>query len=320
MGMKLLRRLFSPLTAFIGIQIVWIIVLIFWIDWFINRHHELRRLTSRISPNLATGDVDWFILTEGILLLVAILIGVYVIFLFWRRQAALYRTQRDLIAQVTHELKSPLASIQLHLETLQRHKVSPEKTDHFVETMLGDTARLRGLIDNLLMANRLERRGIRLVMRPTDLSVFVREYFESRDDIASNLALELDITPGLTVEADTEVLETALRNLLENALLYGGKDPYIRIELHREGRFAHLVLRDRGRGINKKDLKKIFRLFYRARWEGSKSRGTGLGLFIVRSIIKRHRGRIWAESAGPHQGSAFHIMIPLSYARPRSTS
>jgi len=316
--MKLLRRIFSPLSAFIGIQVVWLAVLLFWIDWFLGRHYELKRLASRISPELASGEVEWFILAEGIVLLVAILIGVYVIFVFWRRQAALYRTQRDLIAQVTHELKSPLASIQLHLETMQRHNVPADKAAGFVDTMLGDTARLRSLIDNLLMANRLERRGIRLVMRPTDFSSFVREYFESRTDVATNLKLALEISPGLTIEADTEALDTALRNLFENALLYGGDAPHIRVELQRDGRFAHLVIRDRGRGIGKKDLKKIFRLFYRARWDGSKSRGTGLGLFIVRTIVKRHRGKIWAESAGPHQGSAFHIMIPLSYGRPRS--
>ena len=154
----------------------------------------------------------------------------YYVFLYWGRQVSLYRTQRDLIAQVTHELKSPLASIQLHLETLQRHRMPAEKLEGFVDTMLGDTARLRGLIDNLLMANRLERRGIRLVMRPTDFSGFVREYFENRTDVAANLKLALEITPGLTIEADTEALDTALRNLFENALLYGGDAPHIRVE------------------------------------------------------------------------------------------
>jgi len=318
--MKLLQRLFSPLSAFIGIQIVWIAVLVFWIDWFLDRHLELKNLAARISPELARGEIDWFILAEGIVLLVAILVGVYVIFLYWGRQVSLYRTQRDLIAQVTHELKSPLASIQLHLETLQRHALPPDKVQGFVDTMLGDTARLRGLIDNLLMANRLERRGIRLVMRTTDLSAFVRDYFESRSDVATGLRLDLNITPGITVEADTEALETALRNLFENALLYSEGDPYLRIELQRDGRNGHLIVRDRGRGIPRKDLKKIFRLFYRVRREKHKARGTGLGLFIVRNIVKRHRGKIWAESAGPHQGSAFHILLPLAYVRPRSAS
>ena len=174
--MKRLGRLVNPLFAFIAIQLIWLVLLIFWIIWFVESHQKIRKLAAKYSPELLQGGIDWFILVEGIVLLAAILAGVYVIFLFWRRQAALYRAQRHFIAQVTHELKSPLASLQLHLETIRRRPPSPQKLHTFVDTMLSDTARLGTLIDNLLSANRLEQRDLRLHLRPVDLSEFVSSY------------------------------------------------------------------------------------------------------------------------------------------------
>ena len=107
------------LFAFVGIQLAWIVVVVGWLYWFLGRHRELRAIAEKYSPELLNQGPDWVILVEGLVLLVAILVGVYVIFLFWSRQAALLREQKLFISQVTHELKSPLASLQLHLETIR---------------------------------------------------------------------------------------------------------------------------------------------------------------------------------------------------------
>ncbi|MEJ2700424.1 MAG: sensor histidine kinase, partial [Desulfuromonadales bacterium] len=103
--MKLVRRLINPLAAFIGIQLVWILVVVCWIYWFMGSHQKLRTLAEKYRPELLQGGIDWFILVEGLVLLVAILVGVYVIFVYWQRQSALLQAQRNFIAQVTHELK-----------------------------------------------------------------------------------------------------------------------------------------------------------------------------------------------------------------------
>ena len=100
--MRRLGRLVNPLFAFIAIQLIWVVLLIFWIVWFVESHQKVRDLAAKYSPELLQGGIDWFILVEGIALLAAILAGVYVIFLFWRRQASLYRAQRHFIAQLTH--------------------------------------------------------------------------------------------------------------------------------------------------------------------------------------------------------------------------
>jgi signal transduction histidine kinase len=311
--MRFLRRLLNPLVAFIGIQLVWIAVVVFWVYWFMGTHRRLRELAEQYSPELPTRGVDWFILAEGILLLVAILVGVYVIFLYWNRQRSLYRAQHNFISQVTHELKSPLASLQLHLETIRLRHPDPAQLEGFLDTMLGDADRLHSLINNLLSASRLEQRGARFSLRVGDLSELVSGYLERRRGfLPEGARLDVEVEPGLTVRLDADSLETALRNLLENAVLYAEGPPRIRVKLAADGRFAHLTVADAGRGLEPRHRKKVFRMFYRVRRSSERTiRGTGLGLFIVRTAVRVHKGKVWIESEGLGRGTTVHIQLPL---------
>ncbi len=309
--MKFFGRLLNPLVALIGIQLAWLLVVGFWLYWFLGSHRKLRAVAERYSPELLQGGRDLIILVEGLILLVLILAGVYVLFLYWNRQVHLYRAQRDFIAQMTHELKSPLASLQLHLETLQLRRPEPAQLEGFVQTMLEDTDRLRGLIDNLLSANRLDQKGLRLTLRPCDFSAYVADYLEQRRaGFPADGSLELDIEAGLVAPIETESFDMVLRNLLENAILYADGPPRVRVRLWGEGRHCHLTFADQGRGVELREQKKVFRIFYRVRRSGETIRGTGLGLFIVRAMVLRHKGKVWLESAGPGQGTTFHILLP----------
>jgi len=309
--MKAFRRIFNPLIAFIGIQLVWIILVVFWIYWFLGSHRRLRELASKYSPELLQGGIDWVILVEGLVLLVVILVGVYVIFLYWNKQVRLYREQKNIVSQITHELKSPLASLQLHLETIKLHHPEGEKLDGFIDTMLGDADRLNRLISNLLSANRLEQKGLRLVLRRVDFSTLVRDYFERhRQILPPGGVLNLTIEEGLFAQLEEESIHMVLRNLLENAILYSYKSPVIDVSLSRDGRFCHLMVADHGRGLERRYRKKIFRRFYRVRRGKETIKGSGLGLFIVAAVIRRHKGKVWAESDGINQGTAIHVVIP----------
>ncbi|RME36954.1 MAG: sensor histidine kinase [Deltaproteobacteria bacterium] len=302
---------FNPIVAFVGLQILWILVLLGWIGWFMGRHRQLRELAERYSPELATSRVDWFILVEGILLLVAILAAAYVIFIYWRRQIALNRNQRNFIAQVTHELKSPIASLQLHIETLRRHKVDPDHLSRFLDAMQSDIKRLDNLTSNLLTVNRLEHKGLKLALKPGDLSTLTDNYFR---DLMYALPragrMHLDIEPNLRARFDAEALETVFRNLLENALLYSDDSPDIRVRLWRAGRHIRFCLQDNGRGLAEGELRKVFKMFYRVQKTGHTVRGSGLGLFIVRAIIRMHKGKVWLESDGPGKGTRAQIQLP----------
>lgn len=311
--MNWLKRIFNPLMAFIGIQVAWVLAVIVWLNWFLGSHRKLRALAEKYSPELLVGGPDWLILTEGLLLLVSILVGVYVIFLYWRKQSSLVREQRQFISQVTHELKSPLASLQLHLETVRRHQPTPEQLAPFLETMLSDASRLNGLIDNLLSANRVGQKHWRLDLRPTDFSAFVEKYFRDRQFTLPKAGkLSLDIKPDIYVEIDQDAMETVLRNLLENAVLYSDNSPQILVTLSNDADNCYLDFADRGRGIAPHEQKKIFNIFYRVRRKNENIRGTGLGLFIVHANILRHHGQVKVDSEGKDQGTTFRITLPLT--------
>jgi len=310
--MNLFKRIFHPLFAFIGIQLLWILLLVSWIYWFLGRHRQLKELAARYQTEHLAETTDWLILAEGIVLLVAILVGVYVIFLYWRRQASLNRAQTKFISQVSHELKSPLASIQLHLETIEMRQPEPDQLQHFVRLMQEDTDRLNGLITNLLAAGRLEHKGVKLSLQPGDLSKMVADYLLLKKvGFPEDGHLKLDIKPRIIVKFETESLEIVLRNLLENAILYADGPPQIDIRLYQENGKAHLLFSDQGQGIDPRYRKKIFRMFYRIRRSGKTIRGSGIGLFIVRSIVRRHGGDIWLDSPGNGQGATFHLTFPL---------
>jgi hypothetical protein len=312
--MKLLRKLFHPLFALIAIQLVWVLLVIFWIYWFIGSNKAFRKLAELYRPELAGRGIDWTVLVLGLALLLVILPGVYVIFLYWKRQADLVNQQKNFMSQVTHELKSPLASIQLHLETIKLRNPPPDKLERFLDTMLADTERLNNLINNLLLTAKLENR-VRAAQYPViDFSEFVVRIMEQkRGRLPEGGSITIEVEEGIKAAVDTERMETVLRNLFENACLYSPASPEILVALTKSGQKNCLLsFQDHGKGIDVKDLKKIFRMFYRVRRSGENIRGTGLGLYIVKSVVRDHGGRVMVKSDGAGTGTTFLITLPLA--------
>jgi len=314
--MKLFRRLFHPLITFISIQILWIIVLVFWIYWFLGRHSQLKELAIEYQTEWLPQKTDWLILAEGIVLLVAILVGIYVIFIYWRKQSALYKAQQRFISQVTHELKSPLASLQLHLDTIQMRQPTADQLNQFVMLMKKDCNRLDGMIDNLLNASRIQHKDSFLNLQRGNLSQAIENYLRSkRATLPTGTDIDWTIEPGLVASFDSDALETVLRNLIENAVLYSDGPARIRVEMKRNANMAQLIFSDSGYGIPRQMRKKIFKMFYRIRHPGKNIRGSGLGLFIVHNIVNLHNGRIWLDTSSERQGSTFHLLFPLINTR-----
>lgn len=311
--MKLLKRLFSPLMTLISIQLVWVLMVVLWINWFVGRHYEIRRLTELYRPDLVGRGLDWPVLVEGIVLLVIVLAGVYIIFVYWKRQADLVEQQKDFMSQVTHELKSPLASIQLHLETIKLRKPAPDKLERFLDTMLSDTERLNSLISNLLMAASLERRRQVPHYPEIDFSELVERILERKQaKLPEGGSLSVNIEKGIRASVNPEAMEIIIRNLFENAVLYSPGAPDIQVTLTLKGKKAIVYFKDCGRGLDRKDLRQVFKMFYRVRTPDENIRGTGLGLYIIRSLIKEHGGSISVASDGSGKGCTFIITLPVT--------
>ena len=222
------------------------------------------------------------------------------------------------IHAVTHELKTPLASIKLYLQTLQQRDFAPVKRDELIATMLDDSERLQQTIDQILLAGKTG--DARRVDNPTDVDVseVVGECVTlagKRHDLRDGEVQLVDRAPpgAFVVKGDRDELMAAVTNLVDNAIKYSGDRVKVGVEVARGGaRRVAISVRDQGIGITSHELKRVFRRFYRLPAAlQSRVRGTGIGLSIVRAVARRHGGRAYAESRGAGRGSTFTLELPL---------
>lgn len=305
--------LYHPVTIFLFIQILWILLMVVWIRWYIEKHSQLREMAQRLRTQVEVEGFGWMPLFEGGLLLTLILAGVTVIFIYWIKQHRLNKMQRNFVSNVTHELKSPVASIQLALETMALRDLSDEKKREYISMMLDDTERLSMLIDRILGAARIERKQRRYRLESVSMRHFLEDFIAEDRHLfeKDGHIIVLEKGKDARVAIDRPAMRVVLANLLENAARYSPPGSKIRLKLHRDLRSCRLDVIDSGTGIAGKDLKNIFKMFWRGS-EGSVSRvpGTGLGLYIVRNIVKDHHGKVWALSQGIGRGTTFSVRLP----------
>jgi signal transduction histidine kinase len=304
------RWLYHPVTIFLVMQVLWIMLMVVWVRWYLEKHAQLRQMARQLTSPADVERLAWLPLLEGGILLTLILAGATVIFIYWNKQHRLNQMQRAFVSNVTHELKSPVASIQLALETMALRDLSPDKRNEFLAMMLDDTERLTSLIDRILGAARLEKKHSRYTLQPVSMRRFVEEVLEEDRHLFEKDGHQviLDKGPDARVAIDRTGMRMVLGNLIENAARYSPRGSIIRLRLHRELRNCRLDVTDSGVGIAHKDLKNIFKIFWRG--AGNYAGGTGLGLYIVRHIVRDHKGKIWATSPGPGRGSTFSLSLP----------
>lgn len=315
--MNKIKAIFHPIIIFIGVQIAWIVLMAIWIWWYLKNRQDFKAFAERLQPELFATDLNWVVLLEGCFLMILILGGFYVIFLFWNKQAKLNQLQSNFVSSMTHELKSPLASIQLYLETLKYHDVSREESRDFVETMLNDTERLSGLIENILQSSHPDPKNMQNEFQPVDLNAFLEEVVEGHKPQFRENKIELvkDLAPVPIIMMDKRSMRMVFNNLMSNALRYtlAAHDTSVSVRLSADSRNCHIVFEDKGIGLNENERKRIFRKFYRVSMpETQNIVGAGLGLYISSEIVKNHGGRITVTSAGKDKGSTFTVSLPLS--------
>jgi two-component system, OmpR family, sensor histidine kinase SenX3 len=250
----------------------------------------------------------------GVLLLMMLIAGVVLNTFFLVREIRRNEQHDAFINAVTHELKTPVASIRLYLETLQSRPVEEATRKEFYKIMLDDSDRLLQTIEQILRTGRIGAGNRISRLSRFDLSTVVDECVIRARALKQLLPEQLSYQgEPLMVLADLDDVRAAISNLIDNAVKYSGSDVHVAVETAVVNkRFASVQVRDRGPGIPKTELKSIFKRFHRVPGATARVPGTGLGLFIVRSVAKRHGGKAWAESEGVGRGSTFVLQFPIA--------
>jgi signal transduction histidine kinase len=269
-------------------------------------------------------SVYWVVFTEtpvvilivGILLFALIIAGLIVYTVFLVLEIKRNEDHDTFINAVTHELKTPLASIRLYLDTLKARPVPDPQRQEFYDVMLADVERLHHTVDQVLKAGVARVKQRRAVRTPIDIGLLARECVDlaaTRHHLQPGaIALEAHDGASLIVRGDVEELRTVITNLLDNAVKYSGSDVRVTVSLAAPSPDTIWIrVQDRGVGIPRKQLKRIFNRFYRVQTRGIRQvKGTGLGLYIVRAIARAHGGRVFAQSEGEGRGATFTVELP----------
>ncbi len=257
------------------------------------------------------------LLVFGIVFFLLIITGLILNTTFLIREIRRNEQHDAFINAVTHELKTPLASIRLYLETLQKRDIDEKQRREFYNVMLADSDRLLQTVEQVLRAGRSGQRRRKITLRKVDVGELVRECIDLiriRYNLGPDAVSFAESVNGgrPQVKADVDELRAAISNLLDNAVKYSVKDIQVSVEVATlDDKRVAVRIQDRGVGIPSAQLKRIFKRFYRVPGRVmARVKGTGLGLFIVHSIVKKHGGRVFAESEGPGQGSKFTIQLP----------
>jgi two-component system sensor histidine kinase SenX3 len=255
-------------------------------------------------------------LVLGVLAFALIIAGIIIYTVFLVRELRRTEQQDSFLNAVTHELKTPIASIRLYLETLQARDISEAKRQEFYRVMLDDTTRLQYTVEQVLRAGVAGQRRKLMHRAPVDVGALAVECIETvrrrhhlpDDAVALGSAMPVE---AMIVEGDPDELRIAIGNLLDNAVKYSATGVKVSVELASPSPDTVWVrVKDRGVGIPRRQLRRIFNRFYRFQARGFSVKGTGLGLYMVRSIARQHGGRVFAESEGEGRGATFTLELP----------
>lgn len=307
--MKNRKFLVSPILVYVLGQVAWMALLGLWITWYV---------ANVISGRASGGgvlDLTTTVFVLGLVFLSALLAGMTLTFISFAQQVNINRTYDNFLASVTHELKSPLASIRLHLETLAFRKLNREHEQSLVALMVRDTTRLEKLITTILEIASFEHHGKSHKLDQYAAEELIPRIVEQTMADFRIVDWNIDMTAcrDARINADPSALKRVLDILVDNSVKYTVGDARINLNCASRRKSLVIELADTGIGIPKESLRKVFRKFYRVERESSPTiTGTGLGLYWARELIRIHRGSIAAESGASSTGTLFRITLPLA--------
>ena len=313
--MKKQRSQFFVLFAFVLAQIAWLGLLGLWIYWYVSNYIIYKQVGKGyvIPPGLALDNSKVGVFVVGIIMIVGIAVAVFIIFRNLTVQRKLTGLYDNFIANITHELKSPLSSIQLYLETLSSKNITPDKQKEFYSIMAKDTDRLHKLINSILEVSRIEQKRVAHNYHISGAEIIPKIIESSFNNfrLPENATKFEGSVRGKCV-IDKDAMQIVFDNLTDNALKYSSSPVSILVKLNSNEKQNIIEFSDKGIGVGIKDQKTIFKKFHRVYNKNIPNvKGTGLGLFWVKEIIRLHGGRISVKSDGLNKGTTFIIELPI---------
>ncbi len=313
---------FYILVAYVLVQFVW------WSYSMIQQYNEISYLKSQI--NVLNGEslndivksgnelnaklhARWIMIAgEGSVFIAILLIGIYQIRKTFKKETALAQQQKNFLLSVTHELKSPIASTKLQLQTLQKHELDRNKQKEIISNAISDTDRLNNLVENILLAAKIENSVFNIHKENCNLSDYLREGLnQTISSFNYKQKLELNIDPAIFMPIDRTSFPSIVLNLVENAVKYSPDNSKITVSLRKGKEQIILCVADEGAGILDTEKVRIFQKFYRVGNEETRNtKGTGLGLYIVNYLVEQHNGTICVKNNHPN-GSIFEVVFSL---------
>ncbi len=314
----MIRRtwIFHPLSVFIFSILALGLSLYLYISWYLQASQIFDDYVRQfnIDPTLFENPTSWTIIVEMSLLVGVILIGLFIIFVYYQKTIALYRLQRNFINSFTHELKTPIASLQLYLDTFSKYDLPRSSQLKYIEYMKKDTKRLTGHVNQILNIATLEAGKKKIKFQQMEIIPQIELFLETNKHLFEHV--DIKVQNNLEIAAcypiNPPLVEMMMMNLITNALKYNNSSPpRITITLSKTNSKLILEVKDNGIGMVKSDLKKVFRKFYQVGTSDNMSaKGSGLGLYLVTLIVRLHQAKIRAESQGLEKGSNFVISLP----------
>ena len=292
--------------------------LVLYIYWYVEVSTGLRKviLKANLDPEQVLAPQTWVVILVLSILVGIILMGMFIIFVYNQKTLQLYRLQRNFINNFTHELKTPVTSLKMYLETFRKYELSREDQLRYIGHMVQDADRLSQDISRILSLAKIESKTYGEKFVTENLVRVVEEFYEKNRHLFAGCEVQVHNPSGqsFTYGISRSLFEMLLMNLFTNAFKYNKSEiPRLDIIFEPKGRTLGIRFEDNGIGLPKGEIKKIFRKFYQiGRSDDRSARGTGLGLHLVESFARIHKGKIVAQSKEDGTGSVFSLILPFN--------
>jgi signal transduction histidine kinase len=315
--MTRLKWFLHPVFIFVCSILALALSLFLYIYWYIEVSAGLKAAVHRyhLDPQQFFEAQTWVVILVLSILVGLILVGIFIIFVYSQKMARLNRLQHEFINNFTHELKTPVTSLKLYLETFMKHELPRVEQAKYIGYMLQDVERVADNISHILNLARIETKTFGGDFLPADLVETLRQFYQNNRHLFRGCDIQIHNPSGkpFFYNINSPLFEMLVMNILNNAVKYNCSDkPKVDIYFINENGKLHIRFEDNGIGIETADAKKIFRKFYQTkRPDGFSPKGSGLGLYLVQNVARMHRGKVIAEKRQDEGGSIFTLILPL---------